>query len=257
MWKYLGACFALGVVACASESTVENDDALSSACTAKISYLQKDAYKDLGGPLTPGWPPHTTTQLTVKCNGAAEQVVAMVNHSDVQPGQKDKNGVAILVEVHSETVTGSAANMKKLIEAYKSCECKADTFFSLGKLESGPAAELYKTLKGILETDVTCTGTGKQDLMAALTAQDAQKATEAWKKCTIPEAKAQSAFEKGLLAAEQAQAIDLSGYHVCNNDAKLQAKLVRDFKSTNRVNACDANSTMCKGPAFFYTPKTQ
>ncbi len=247
----------IGVMACGAESTASDEDALANACTAKITYWQKDAYKDLGGPLTLGWPPHTTTSLTVSCAGKAPRASSMVNHSDVQVGQKDANGVAILTEVYSESVTGSEAQTTRLEQAYRNCECEAGTFFSLGKLEAGPASKLFATLKSALESDIVCTGTGKQDLLAALTAQDATKATTAWAKCTVPADKTQSAFEKGLLAAQQAQQVDLSGYHVCNNDAALQAKLVRDFKSSRTIAACSKTSTLCKGPAFSYNPKTQ
>lgn len=248
----------LGLAACASE-TVEpvSEDELSKACTATLTIWQKDAYKDLGGPLTPGWPPHSTTSLKVDCKGAPSQSAAMLNHSDVAVGQKDANGTPILTQVATETLQGSAAEMSKLLAAYKTAECSASTFFSLGKLDKGPAKDMFNTIRAAVEQDVKCTGTGKQELLTALSAADSAKATAAWKKCTLPLDKAQSAFEKGLLAAEQASHVDLAGYHVCNNDAMMQTKLMRDFRSTRKIPTADAMTALCKGPAFFYDPKVQ
>ncbi len=46
----------------------------------------------------------------------------------------------------------------------------------------------------------------------------------------------------------------LDDYHVCNNDALLQAKLMEQFVATGEVVACDADDPICHGPAWFYTP---
>ena len=67
-----------------------------------------------------------------------------------------------------------------------------------------------------------------------------------------------TSFEAGLSQAASAVSGDLAsvlaGYHVCNNDAMLQANLFLGFQSNGSIAACDPTSDVCKGPQFFYNP---
>ena len=46
----------------------------------------------------------------------------------------------------------------------------------------------------------------------------------------------------------------LADYHVCNNDASLQAKLVQSYTSGGQVGSCDGQDPICHSPLWFYSP---
>jgi hypothetical protein len=65
-------------------------------------------------------------------------------------------------------------------------------------------------------------------------------------------------FEDGLNGAFQAVVMQtqetLQEYHVCNNDASLQAALFEEFATSHQIGTCDDTSAMCHGPMWFYKP---
>lgn len=44
----------------------------------------------------------------------------------------------------------------------------------------------------------------------------------------------------------------LDSYHVCKNDAVLQAELILAYRDTGFVTECDAAQDICRGPKWFY-----
>lgn len=238
-------------------SSIESatDDVTESGCEARFHWLQKDAYRSTAGRSFDFWPAHTTTQLEVVCDGDIVATRSMANHgTDV--GAVDANGDVILVETKVVSgVAGSRAELLALVESFAHCECDgATTFFSLDAGDGKAARDLMNELVVYLEKNVDCPD-GVAELVALLKEGDVESALVALPNCTW---KNGTSLIEGLDAAiahiAETSKQQLADYHVCNNDAQLQAELFTTFATTGKVHACDATSALCHGPAWFYTP---
>jgi hypothetical protein len=233
-------------------------------CQAVFRWLQKDAYKSTAGRSTAAWPPHTTTTLEVSCATAdgGEEVVAsvfMANHGTA-PGAVDASGTEILVEVkRSEPIPGDRATLLGLVDAFQQCECAPATeFLSMDALKSNDEM-MKQILAGVtsyVEDHLVCAGeVTTSDVVGLLNALDFEGVLAALPSCSFA---AGSGWAEGLDEAAQSVVAGLqqtlAGYHVCNNDAKLQAELFATYAAEGIVRACDNSSALCQGPAWFYTP---
>jgi hypothetical protein len=61
-------------------------------------------------------------------------------------------------------------------------------------------------------------------------------------------------FDEALTTIIAGAMETLDGYHVCNNDAVLQAALVDNYLTTGEVVACNGDDAVCHGPLWFYEP---
>jgi hypothetical protein len=249
------APLAAALVACAadegtSDETTEDD--LKSSCTATYRTLQKDAYKDLGGRTTPMWPPHTTTDLSVTCGTTQVGYGFQANYGS-KPGEKDKNGRDLLDVVKTETRKGTKAELLALLAEYQGCGCDPSKFLGLSTIQKGPAADLLGQLIPVIERDVTCAG-GVKGLVDALKAQDIEAATKLVPTCKFTGNDLKSALDEAMAAVAKSANSTLGEYHVCNNNASLQAELFHGYSSKNSAGFCTTSSALCKGPRWYYTP---
>lgn len=261
-----GLCtLTLGVAAlagCSSDTGSDSADVTQADTTCSAAYrtLQKDAYKSTAGRSSELWPPHTTTTYEVACatGQQAPQVVqsaVMANHG-TRPDAVDESGEVILVEVDSLAVHGTRQELTALGQAFEQCSCDAaTTFLSLDALQDEGIALLVEELGAVLGSVLTCPGEGGTAALIALLKQGAiETAVQTLPTCIWADgADLEGALDQALsqvLAAGDA----LAGYHVCNNDAQLQAELVATFVATGEVKACDATSPLCQGPTWLYTP---
>lgn len=227
-------------------------------CVATFHFLQKDAYKNTAGRTSALWPPHTTTTLDVVCYDSAggEETIAdatMVNHGTA-PGAKDANGEVFLVEVATRTTTGAREDLLDLVGQYQLCQCDdATTFLSMDALDAHAKDLLAGTtqyLRDNLECDLP---DGAQTLVDALTQGDVEAAIADFDACTWASgADLDQALAEALDAILSGNGKSLDDYHVCNNDAALQAQLFDDFSKGGASYACNAASDVCHGPKFFY-----
>jgi hypothetical protein len=223
-------------------------------------FLQKDAYRDAPGRTTALWPPHTTTTLEVTCErpGAAPQVVAsayMENHGTLPSAVDMASGRPILQETRRVgPVAGTRAELLALVAAYRACECAPGTrFLSLEALRDTAVQGLVGALIAYVQLHLTCGGgvtvAGLVDALRGGRITDVIAALPAcqWN--------AGSGLSAGFDAAIQsALSATLAQYHVCNNDAFLQAQLVGTFQASRVVRACDNSTDACRGPRWFYEP---
>src|SRR5262249_39259480 len=99
---------------------------------------------------------------------------------------------------------------------------------------------------------LTCAGdTTVEDLVLMLQNEEFDRALAVIPTCTWA---AGYDFKDGFTSAAAGILPDLSKFHVCNNDAQLEATLFSQFAADGTAPACDATSDTCKGPAFFYNP---
>lgn len=234
------------------------EDVISASCEATFEWLQKDAYKDTAGRSSELWPPHTTTTLAVACKGSTVASAFQANHG-TEPGQKDANGDVILVNTKSARVTGSKSRLTALVDAYKVCSCDGEggtQFLSLDSIKDEATQGLIDKLAGYTEANLTCSGErSSSDLAALLRAGNLNEFLAGLEGCQFP---AGTTFSGGFdeattqLIADAKEA--LAGYHVCNNDAALQAKLIETYQQSGQVAPCTPSDDICKGPRWLYTP---
>jgi hypothetical protein len=232
-----------------------SNDITATSCEARFRYWQKDAYRETAGRDFPYWPVHTTTELQVVCDGETLVTRSMPNHgTDV--GQLDANGEVILVETREAMVArGSKVELLALVDAYATCSCDdATTFLSLDTVGETLGRDLRLALEEYLREQLECSS----DLdvaLAAIQRGDLEGGLAAIEACTWKDG---GSFAEGLdtaaaaLASTASQKLD--DYHVCNNDAELQADLFDRFRSSAVVSPCNAGSALCRRPTWFYEP---
>lgn len=239
---------------------VTPSDAGPEQCSAVFRFLQKDAYRDGPGRTTSLWPPHTTTVLDVSCarGGASPTVVAsayMENHGTLPSAVDMASGRPILQETRVVgPVYGTRAELLSLLDAYRVCECAPGTrFLSLEALQDTAVQSLVGALIGYVQLHLSCAGgVTVSGLVDALRGGRITDVITALPSCQWNSGSGLSAgFDSAIQSALSAT---LSEYHVCNNDAFLQAQLFGTFQASHVVRACDNTSAACHSPRWFYEP---
>jgi hypothetical protein len=225
-------------------------------CTARFAWLQKDAYLESAGRNYDFWPPHTTTTLKVTCDGDVVADAVMANHG-TRPEDVDAEGVPILDEVLAEQHDGPRDQLLQLVDAFEACEC-GTTFLSLDALDAQLVEEMVAELAAYVIEHLTCPNEGGVDaIVDALTTGDIAYVVDNAPSCSWS---SDDGWEGGLDAALDAVAAvtqdTLADYHVCNNDAMLQAILWDGYKLTGKVTACDGSNDVCAGPKWLYSPQS-
>jgi hypothetical protein len=255
------ACGSRGDTVGSSRGAVGAGD--STSCTAVFRWLQKDAYKSTAGRTSDAWPPHTTTVLEVHCpdaNGNDQVTTAFQNNHGTAPDAVDANGTPILVEVkRSDPLPGTESALMAFMDQYKACQCDPQTqFLSLDNVPDSTMTQILSAVSDYVNQHLTCSGdVTTPGLLAMIQQGDYDDAIAALPSCTWDDG---YSWSDGLQQAAQAVVANLGttidGYHVCNNDAELQAGLWSSFEQSgaNPVPACDNTTAVCQGPAFYYTP---
>jgi hypothetical protein len=224
-------------------------------CSGALTMLQKDAYRETAGRSSTLWPPHTTTTLSWDCvGGDTARSSFQANHGTV-PGETDANGDVFLVEVADTAIAGSDAALDALHDAYDACECGTQ-FLSMDALEDQAVQDLVGALSDYITANLTCTGAVDAAALVGLLQQgDIDAVIAELPNCSWSAGNDwDGGFDEALQAVIAAAMETLADYHVCNNDAALQAKLIDTFVATGEVVACDGDDPICHGPQWFYAP---
>lgn len=240
---------------CAATICAAGQCAVDAPCEAELEWLQKDAYKSEAGRTADFWPPHTTMVLRVRCGGAVVREEVAANHGTL-PDAVDAEGTPILVSVHEATTAGTRSELEALADAFAGCEC-GTTFLSLDALEETVVNDLVGQLATYLNANLTCAELegGTEALVDALVAGDVAFVLANGAACTwAGGASWEEGFDEALAAVAEATSETLADYHVCNNDAALQADLFDRFAAGERAATCDAASALCRSPRWFYAP---
>jgi hypothetical protein len=231
------------------------DGGVAESCTATFSWWQKDAYLDAAGRNSTFWPPHTTTTLEFTCTPPDDAPPVaeseMVNHG-TSIDDTDMDDAQILALMREETVSGTRAELTDLVAAYEACEC-GTTFLSLDALGDSAVMDLVDELSTYLTANMTCPveAGGVAQLVSDLTAGDIAAVLALAPMCTFAAGSWQEGLDDALAAIIAAAQEVLADYHVCNNDALLQAELWNAFASDGSVGSCDTSSLVCAGPEWF------
>ena len=240
---------------CVQTRCVAGACAVADECTARLRWLQKDAYVSEAGRSRSFWPPHTTMQLVIECGGSVVREAAMVNHGTAVDAV-DASGTPILVEVWSDEVSGSRADLDALADAFEGCEC-GTTFLSLDALDASLVEQMIGELAGYAQANLSCPESigGTAAIVNALSAGDVDFVlTNAGACAWTSGASWEEGLDDALRTVAMASSGTLASYHVCNNDAQLQADLFERYRDLGTVQACNPASTFCNGPAWYYDP---
>lgn len=230
----------------------------SDPCTARLVFLQKDAYKSTAGRSSELWPPHTTTVLDVTCSTSrGEQHIAPFKENyGTKPGAKDEAGNEILVEIDmpSEVVTVAAPwrEMKALVASYEGCGCDEREFLGLDTIDA-EAAGLLEKLSPILDCPDS-----NEALLLALKERRFDDAKRMAAQCTIKSGVSPAELAETAAEVDAEVKRAFAEHHVCNNNAMLQADLFARFRDRHDATACDAHDrALCYGPKLFFNPKKE
>jgi len=227
-------------------------------CNVTFRFMQKDAYKDGPGRTTTLWPPHTTTVLELSCAKPGEtpalQTRSRSNHG-TELDAKDDAGTPILVETKRATKSGvPAATANALANAFDACEC-GTKFLSMDAMGDEAVQSFVSHLIPYLEANLMCPPPGTHALTTALQNGDIDTVMAALPQCAWSGATSLAGgMDQALQAVVSATNDTLADYHVCNNDAKLEATLWASFLTSGNVTACDPQAAVCHSPLWFYTP---
>ncbi len=230
-------------------------DEAGSACSITFRVYQKDAYLEASGRNMPFWPPHTTTDVIARCPSGYLRRAERPNHG-TQVAALDADGNRVLKLVHQRVLNGSRQRVESLLAAFNACEC-GNTFLSANSIQDDAVRGLFASLSVYLSDKINCSIAigGNGAMLHALRVGELDfvrnnAASCTWEGSDDWQAVVGRAWQE--VARENADA--LSGYHVCNNDARLQAQLVEGFASSSVGLVCNPASSLCVGPSWFFDP---
>jgi hypothetical protein len=253
----ISTALALALAACSGQSgdsgVSDNVAAQDATCQVTFHWLQKDAYANTGGRTSQLWPPHTTTAIDITCPGQDPQHFYQDNHGSA-PGQKDPQGNMLLVEARDPDVfMVTPAQASDFVTAYQACRCDpTSTFLTTNSLNDQEVGKIATELVSYVQQHLQCSGNVTVDQIAMeLQSGDIPDVIRALSTCTWDNGQSlQDGFDT---AARAALGDQLDSYHVCNNDAELQAGLYAALKASAPL-VCDSSSDLCRGPRWYYTP---
>ena len=256
--SFLAVCLlSTSVYGCDDDiGTADPNNVTEVSCEATFAVLQKDAYKETAGRSSELWPPHTTNTLTVTCDGKVVRDAVAANHGTL-PGAKDAAGDVILQEMKTVELDGSKAELEALADAFEACSCEDETtFLSMDSLSETAANDVVTELVTYLSQNLVCSdGVTTEEVIGYLTNGQIEETIIGLTYCSWASgATFEDGLDEALEAVIAATQDTLADYHVCNNDAVLQAELVASFDDTGKVTGCDAAVAACRGPLWFYNP---
>jgi len=217
-----------------------------------LTVLQKDAYSKVPGRNHLLWPPHTTTVL--KWNEGEE---VQINHG-TDPSETDSLGNYMLEEVKVYHFNGTKEKLEELQEAYKEAVCDSDTNFFLD-LENGQHLINKSFIGGLIDYimdednkfDCKDPSVTREKLAGLLKEERIGEFLTEVNKCDLDKSKWKEELNKVLIYSIGEAAHNIKDYHVCNNDADLQVRLIKNFIATGKV---EMPEKKCDGPMIFYFP---
>ncbi len=221
--------------------------------TGTLTVMQKDAYSDVAGRSSDLWLPHTTTVFKW-----SKDSVVQLNHGTA-PNEVDANGDKFLVVVKTYTFTGTKTELENLQTAYEGATFDNGTNSKFLNLSDGTAVLETSFISGIKDyisdgaNGFPDNGDITRDSLITLFGSGMYKefaehvSSFSWTKSNWT-----TAIETVLGDVLSATGENLSDYHVCNDDADLQVRLVKNFITTGKIEVPTKDND---GPMMYYTPE--
>ena len=219
--------------------------------TGTLTVLQKDAYSNVAGHSSDLWIPHTTTVFKW-----AEGEFVQANHGTL-PGEVDANGDVYLVQQKVYTFFGTKKVMEALHNAYVSAtfDPSPNTFLNLNNggqvLEASFISGLEAYMADGANGLVVSGPLDKNALIALFAAGNYQEFASNLSNTNWTGTDWTAAFESVLGNVLASTGQDLQDYHVCNDDADLQVRLIKNYISNGTIIVPEKIND---GPMFYYEP---
>ncbi|MFK7823734.1 MAG: hypothetical protein AB8G05_06245 [Oligoflexales bacterium] len=215
-------------------------------CTISFHWYQKDSFQNYPKRIAKFWPPHTTTELDIQCQGESSFSNKHAQNNHGTGPDKIVHGIQVLQKIKTVLIKSTEAAARDLDRAYRSCECSG-TYFSMEEL-NGESRKVFSALAENTSRILNCSERSRvvEDLKKGKISKDLLVSCGAASK---------QDWEKSFNDALSHLSDPLDSYHVCNNDAMLQANLIEEFVTKGKVVACGGDSNaVCRGPKVFYEP---
>ena len=221
--------------------------------TGTLTVMQKDAYSDVAGRSSDLWMPHTTTVFKW-----SNDSVVQLNHGTA-PDEVDANGDKFLVVAKTYTFTGTKSQIEALQTAYEGATFDNGTTNTFLNLTDGTAALEASLITGIKDYfsdgangipndgDIT-----KDSLITLYNAGLYKEFGSHLPSFSWTQTNWTTAIETVLGDILSSTGENLSDYHVCNDDADLQVRLVKNFIATGKIEVPTKDND---GPMLYYTPE--
>ena len=219
-----------------------------------LTVLQKDAYSEVAGRNNILWPPHTTTVF--KWNNGEE---VQLNHGTA-PDEVDDNGEVLLDEIKVYSFQGSKEDLETLEEMYNEAICDSvdgqpnNTFLSLVEGKQELAKVVLQSLGDFITDDANNfahDNLSKKEVLEIVNSGDVSRLMPLLSHSGQTVDQLNKAFFKILSDSFAKLGHDIKDFHVCNNDADLQVKIVKNFNKTGKA---EMPERKCEGPMVFYFP---
>lgn len=243
--------FGLAIISLLIITTACNKNNEEPVLTGTLTVLQKDAYSDIAGRTSDLWPPHTTVVFDWE-NGHSVQL----NHGTA-PDEVDANGTPYLVETIAYTFTGTKTQMEELQTAFEGAvyDDPNHKFLGLSTVTTtleiafilGLSNYLLDGVNGFPEDgDIT-----KDSLVSLLDEGSYREFAGHLSSFSWTQENWTIALETVLGNVLESTQAQLSDYHVCNNDADLQVRLIKNYIATGEI---EMPLKVDDGPMMFYNP---
>ena len=251
--KFLGLALVGMLIFTTSCKKDEDEPTPETKYTGTLTVMQKDAYSDVAGRSSDLWMPHTTTVFKWN-NGEFVQK----NHGTA-PDEVDANGDKFLVVAKIYTFTGTKSQIEALQTAYEGATFDNGTTNKFLNLTDGTAALKTSFISGIKEYMLDGAAgipedgdISRADLVALFEAGKYKEFGTHLPSFSWDKAKWTIVIETVLGGILTSTEENLSDYHVCNDDADLQVRLVKNFIATGKVEVPSKDND---GPMMYYTPE--
>ena len=181
-----------------------------------------------------------------------------MNHGTA-PDEKNTVGELMLDVVKVYHFTGKKEDLENLEQAYIDAICDTEngkplnTFLSMVEGKSELEKVVLESLGGFITANNNFThgNLTKEAVLQIIASGDVAKLMPLLQGSSLTEIQIISAFNTILRNSFVKLGNDLSNFHVCNNDADLQVKLIKNFISTGKTQIPERK---CTGPMIYYYP---
>ncbi len=179
-----------------------------------------------------------------------------MNHGTA-PDEVDASGQPLLVQTMVYTFSGSKDQMEALQAAYKNAvyDDASNKFLSLANGEGLLEKAFIDGIMDYMDDDaagLVCSGSvSKEELIGLLEAGDFYAFGKALPDCNWEKSDWENAINAVLHDTIDELGDDIMDYHVCNNDADLQVRLIKNYIETGKI---QMPSKEKKGIMVYFTP---
>ncbi|MCB9228558.1 MAG: hypothetical protein H6618_03015 [Deltaproteobacteria bacterium] len=242
-YRTLSVLLTVIISACEKPALEEFSD--TGECRLAFHFYQKDSFQEYPKRVAMFWPPHTTTELDIRCQSSQGYSETFAQNNHGTGPDKIVKGIQVLQKIKTLSFSADESSARKLMDAYRSCQCPG-SYFSM-ELLSNESKEIFSALGEKTKEQISCTE--KADIAGQI--RSGKFDPDLLSRCSFDK---EQSWKQAFGEALHHVSFPLDSYHVCNNDAKLQEKLIREFIASGDIRGCAEKDPVCAGPLLYYQP---